>query len=159
VVKTRFGLLTTILGIYSICSPKLGLDSTSLHRTFWGYVLGGLGLFGIGFLNGSLTSGTGLMVTLWMVIWFGFDYQKAVTYTLILVGLFWNGFGAIALAVQTPVQWSWLPALIVGAVLGGYAGAHFSIAKGSRLVKRAFEWVTIGVGGALMVQSVPQLLH
>ncbi len=157
--KLFLGILTAGLGVYSICSPQLGLIARSIHRTGTGYLMGGLGLFCIGFLNGSLTSGTGLMVTLWMVIWFGFDYQKAVTYTLILVGLFWNGFGAVALALQTTVQWSWLPALLLGAVLGGYAGAHLSIAKGSKLVKRAFEWITILVGGALIAQSMPYFIR
>ncbi len=46
-----------------------------------------------GFLNGSLASGTGLFVTIWLVRWFGFDYRLAIAYTLVLVGLFWNGMG------------------------------------------------------------------
>ena len=54
-------------------------------------------LFFLGFLNGSLTSGTGLFVTIWLVLWFGMDYQRAVAYTLIMVGLFWNGSGAVTL--------------------------------------------------------------
>jgi hypothetical protein len=49
--------------------------------------IGGAGLFAIGVLNGSLTSGTGLFVTLWLVRWFGLDYGRAVAYTLVLVGL------------------------------------------------------------------------
>ena len=48
-------------------------------------VTGGLVLFMIGVLNGSLTSGTGLFVTLWLIRWFGLDYKMAVAYTLILV--------------------------------------------------------------------------
>ena len=110
--------------------------------------------FFIGFLNGSITSGTGLFVTIWLVVWFGFDYQRAVTYTLILVGLFWNGFGAFTLAMQTEIKWEWIPALIVGALLGGYFGAHLSIAKGSKLVKRCFECVTVAVGVSLIIDGL-----
>ena len=95
-----------------------------------------------------------MFVTLWLVVWFGLDYQRAVAYTLILVGLFWNGIGAVTLALQTPVQWSWLPALIVGALVGGYLGAHWSIAKGSQLVKRMFEIVTVCVGLSLIVDGL-----
>ncbi|WP_413403161.1 MULTISPECIES: hypothetical protein [unclassified Synechococcus] len=44
-------------------------------------------IFMIGILNGSLTSGSGLFVTLWLVRWFGLSYPKAVAHPLILVGL------------------------------------------------------------------------
>jgi uncharacterized protein len=55
--------------------------------------------------------------------------------------------------LQTEVQWSWLPPLIIGALLGGYLGAHWSIAKGDRLVKRAFEILTILVGLSLIFKA------
>ncbi len=148
------GFFTAGLGIYSWFSPKLGMAADHKHRDLWGVIIGGAGLFFIGFLNGSITSGTGLFVTIWLVVWFGFDYQRAVTYTLILVGLFWNGFGAITLALQTDVKWEWIPALIAGALIGGYLGAHVSIAKGNKLVKRCFEIVTIAVGGSLILDGI-----
>lgn len=154
IARLVLGLFTAGLGIYSWRSPQLGLTSSIKHRDWTGWLIGGLGLFFIGFLNGSITSGTGLFVTLWLVVWFGFDYQRAVTYTLILVGLFWNGFGAVTLALQADVKWEWIPALIIGALLGGYFGAHVSIAKGSKLVKRCFECVTVAVGVSLIVDSL-----
>jgi hypothetical protein len=100
-------------------------------------------LFFLGFLNGSLTSGTGLFVTIWLVIWFGMDYQRAVAYTLILVGLFWNGTGAITLGLLGDIRWDWLPALLLGSLLGGYLGSHLAIKHGNRWIKRAFEVVTL----------------
>lgn len=144
------GVLTLGLGLYSMTRKQLGMEYKPLHRDLQGYLIGGVVIFLIGFLNGSLTSGTGLFVTLWLVRWFGLDYQRAVTYVLILVGLFWNSTGALVVALQTPPQWPWLPALIVGAILGAYAGAHLSLAKGNRLVKRAFETLTILVGCKLL---------
>ena len=112
------------------------------------------GLFAIGFLNGSLTSGTGLFVTLWLVRWFGLDYGRAVAYTLILVGLFWNGAGALSLGVQGQIAWSWVPMLLAGSIAGGYLGAHLAIAKGSQLVKRAFEVLALLMGASLLIKSV-----
>ena len=109
-------------------------------------VLGGAGLFFVGFLNGSLTSGTGLFCTLWLVRWFGLDYRRAVAYTLVLVGLFWNGAGAVTLVWLGEVKWSWLPALLAGSLVGGYLGAHWAIVKGNLWIKRAFEIVTVLVG-------------
>jgi len=102
-------------------------------------------------LNGSLTSGTGLFVTMLLVRWFGLDYRQAVTYTLILVGLFWNASGALTLGWLHAIQWSWLPALILGSLLGGYTGAHLAIVKGNRLVKRSYEVITLAVGASLLL--------
>jgi uncharacterized membrane protein YfcA len=146
IARLVLGVFTAGLGIYSWLSPSLGMVSNHKHRTLLGWVVGGVGLFFIGFLNGSITSGTGLFVTIWLVVWFGFDYQRAVTYTLILVGLFWNGFGAVTLALQTEVKWEWLPVLIIASIAGGYVGAHLSIVKSNKMIKRVFEVVTILVG-------------
>lgn len=154
VSKLALGILTTALGIYSVFKKELGQHSVPQHRNLTGYLIGGLVLFIIGCLNGSLTSGTGLFVTLWLVRWFGLDYKNAVAYTLILVGLFWNGFGAVTLALQATIQWHWLPALILGSLLGGYAGAHLSIIKGNQWVKRSFEVLTLVVGFKLISDSI-----
>jgi uncharacterized membrane protein YfcA len=144
------GLLTLGLGIYSWRRPQLGQASQRLNRDRQGLLLGGAGVFLIGVLNGSLTSGTGLFVTLWLVRWFGLDYTRAVSYTLVLVGLFWNGLGALMLSVQAPVRWDWLPALLAGSLLGGYAGAHWALLKGNRMIKRSFEILTVLVGLQLL---------
>ena len=114
-------------------------------------ILGGLVLFVIGGLNGSLTSGTGLFVTLWLVRWFGMDYQRAVAYTLILVGVFWNGTGALTLGILGNIRWDWIPMLLLGSLLGGYLGAHLAIKFGNRWIKRVFEIVTIAVGLKLII--------
>lgn len=148
------GVLTLGLGVYSAVKPQLGLEAAHAHRDRLGMLIGGAVLFLIGVLNGSLTSGTGLFVTLWLVRWFGLDYKTAVSYTLILVGIVWNGTGALTLGLQGAIRWDWLPALIAGSLIGGYLGAHWSIVKGNRLIKRAFEAVTILTGFALIVRSM-----
>ena len=149
--EIALGVLTLGLGVYSVAKGQMGLSEQPRNRAGRGLWLGGLGLFGIGILNGSLTSGTGLFVTLWLVRWFGADYKQAVAYTLVLVGMFWNGTGAVALGILGEVQWNWLPALLVGSLLGGYAGAHLAILKGNRWIKRVFEIVTLLVGIKLIV--------
>lgn len=149
--EIALGVLTLGLGIYSVAKGQMGLTEQPRNRTGRGLWIGGVGLFGIGILNGSLTSGTGLFVTLWLVRWFGADYRQAVAYTLVLVGVFWNGSGAVALGILGEVQWNWLPALLAGSLLGGFAGAHLAILKGNRWIKRAFEVVTLLVGLKLIV--------
>lgn len=149
--QIALGVFTIGLGLYSISNRQLGLESQVKSLNTLESFVGGLGLFVIGILNGSLSSGTGLFCTLWLVRWYGLEYRRAVAYTLILVGMFWNGTGAITLAFLGDLKWSWLPVLLIGSLVGGYIGAHWSIIKGSRWVKRAFEVVTILVGIKLIL--------
>jgi hypothetical protein len=149
--EVALGLLTAGLGIYSWLNPGLGLERRSVHLGRTEALFGGLVLFAIGALNGSLTSGTGLFVTLWLVRWFGLDYRRAIAYTLVLVGVFWNSTGALTLGILGEIRWSWLPALLLGSLLGGYLGAHLAIRSGNRWIKRAFEIVTLLVGIKLIV--------
>lgn len=149
--EIALGMLTASLGIYSILKPGLGQDFSPKHQDMKGLMLGGVGLWVIGVLNGSLTSGTGLFATLWLIRWFGMDYRRAVAHTLVLVGLFWNGTGALTLGLLTEIRWDWLPALLLGSLLGGYLGAHLSIIKGNLWIKRGFEAVTLVVGAKLIM--------
>lgn len=149
--EIALGLLTLGLGIYSFMKKSLGQEEQLRHQRGWALWFGGFVLFLIGALNGSLTSGTGLFVTLWLVRWFGADYKTAVAYTLVLVGMFWNGAGAITLGLLGEIRWDWIPALLAGSLLGGYLGAHLAIAKGNRWIKRVFEVVTALVGIKLIL--------
>ncbi len=149
--EIALGLLTISLGVYSYLKPNLGQKSAVSHRNTRGYLIGGTVLFFIGILNGSLTSGTGLFVTLWLVRWFGLDYKTAVAYTLVLVGLFWNGGGAITLGLLGEIAWEWLPPLVLGSLLGGYIGAHLAIKKGNRWIKITYEIITVTIGISLLL--------
>lgn len=149
--EIALGIMTMGLGVYSVLNPQLGQDYTPRNQDKRGALIGGSVLFIIGMLNGSLTSGTGLFVTIWLVHWFGMDYKKAVAHTLVLVGLFWNGSGALTLGLYGNIKWEWLPALLLGSLLGGYVGAHWSIIKGNKWIKRAYEVVTILVGIFLVI--------
>ena len=154
IAQLLLGVLTIGLGVYSIVKKKLGQTHAPKHQDSRGLLIGGLGLFLWGVLNGSLTSGTGLFVTIWLINWFGFDYKRATAYTLVLVGIFWNGAGAITFATLAPVQWAWLPALILGSLIGGYTGAWYAAKKGNVFIKRIFEVVTILVGLSLIIKSL-----
>jgi uncharacterized membrane protein YfcA len=136
IAEIALGVLTGSLGIYSLFKPALGQLYTPLNRERHGYLIGAVVLFFLGILNGSLTSGTGLFVTIWLILWFGMDYQRAV-------GLFWNGAGAITLGILGEIQWDWLPALLLGSLLGGYLGSHLALRWGNRWIKRSFEIVTL----------------
>ncbi len=149
--EIALGILTIGLGLYSVFKPDLGQKQKTFSPETWRFAVGGVVLFVIGILNGSLTSGTGLFVTLWLVQWFGMDYKRAVAHTLVLVGLFWNGAGAVTLGLIGEIQWDWLPALLLGSLIGGYIGAHLAITKGNRWIKRLFEIIALCVGVKLII--------
>ncbi len=140
------GWLTLGLGVYSVFKPQLGQTYAPRHQHGTGLLIGMAGLFVVGVLNGSITSGTGLFLTIWLIRWFGLDYTRALAYTLILCGLVWNGTGALVLGVIGTVAWHWMPALLAGSLLGGYLGSHLAIRKGNLWIKRSFEIVTILIG-------------
>ena len=148
------GLLTLSVACYSIKNSRLGLIDTLVTLNKSNLIIGCLVLFVLGFLNGSFSSGTGLFVTLWLVRWFRLSYTKSVAYTLILVGLFWNGAGAVVLGLNGQIQWTWLPMLFAGSLVGGYLGAHFSLLKGNRLVKSIFEFISLLVGISLLARGL-----
>jgi uncharacterized membrane protein YfcA len=65
--------------------------------------------------------------------------------------MFWNGTGALVLGTLSEIRWSWLPALLLGSLLGGYLGAHLAIVKGNRWIKRVYEVITLAVGAKLIL--------
>lgn len=145
------GFLTLGLGLYSVFRPKLGMQHAPKNQQGVALAGGMAGLFFVGFLNGSITSGTGLFLTIWLIRWFGLDYTRAVAYTLILCGLVWNGTGAVVLGMLGTVAWDWMPALLAGSILGGYLGSHVAIRQGNLWIKRSFEIVTILIGLKLIL--------
>jgi len=147
------GFLILLLSFYSINNKKLGGSNNIILISYKRILFGSAGLFIIGFLNGYLSSGTGLFVTLWMITIFNFSFSLAVAYTLIYVGIFWNGIGAISLGMTGNIIWGYVPILIFGSLVGGYFGACFSIIKGSKFIKFVFEFVSFSVGISLLLKA------
>jgi len=150
---TLLGLLTLFLSFYSIKQKNLGSSNQKLSINKLRILIGSFGLFIIGFFNGYLSSGTGLFVTIWMITIFDLSFSMAVAYTLIFVGIFWNGIGALSLGLKGNIIWSYIPVLILGSLLGGYFGAYFSIIKGSKFIKVVFELVSFAVGISLLIKA------
>jgi len=146
------GFFTLFLSFYSIRQQNFGCSNQIYSINKLRLLIGSLGLFIIGFLNGYLSSGTGLFVTIWMITIFNLSFSVAVSYTLILVGIFWNGIGALSLGLTGNIVWSYIPVLISGSLIGGYFGAYFSIIKGSKFIKVVFELVSFSVGISLLVK-------
>ena len=149
---TLLGLLTLFISFYSIKKKKLGSSTQKISINSFRILIGSFGLFIIGFLNGYLSSGTGLFVTIWMITIFDLAFSVSIAYTLIFVGIFWNGIGALSLGFTGNIIWRYIPVLILGSLLGGYFGAYFSIIKGSKFIKVVFELVSFSVGFSLIIK-------
>ncbi|CAH7273291.1 putative membrane transporter protein [Vibrio chagasii] len=146
------GAMILALGVYSRLKKQLGQEEQLKNRDMKGWIVGGIGLALIGIINGSLTAGSGLLVTLFLVRWFGFTYKQAVALTMICVDLFWNGIGGIAIVqAGAPIYWVWLPILLLSSFIGGSLGAVLANRSSNQLVKTAFEILTFAVGIKLLL--------
>lgn len=151
VAELMLGAMIIALGVYSRFKPQLGQVTLEKNRHPLGYLVGGLGLAVIGIINGSLTAGSGLLVTLFLVQWFGYSYKQAVALTMICVGLFWNGLGGVAVVqAGAPIYWPWLPILLLASFVGGGLGAMIAVKKSNQFIKNCFEILTLLVGLKLL---------
>ena len=107
-------------------------------------------LFIIGFLNGSLSAGTGLLYTLMLTKIYGMTFKEAVGYTLLVVGLFFNLVGAVTLYLISNIDISILPILLIGSFIGGYVGAMFAISRSNKIIKISYQFVTLAVAYKLL---------
>ena len=152
------GIFSIILALYSFSKPSLGQNSVDIdinHKLKLSFVIP---IFIIGILNGSVSSGTGLLVTILLIKSFKMDFLRAVSSTFFTVGIFWNAIGAFILSRIGSIPINLLTILILGSFTGGYFGAHLSNLKGNKLIKKIFTIVCLLVGVSLLIKSISSLL-
>ena len=152
------GLFSVLLGIYSLYKPELGLNSEIKEISLISRIRFVSLIFFIGILNGSVSSGTGLLVTILLIKTFGIDFLKAISLTFLSVGIFWNASGAIALSRMGSLPINILILLIIGSFLGGLSGAHLSNLKGNILIKKFFTSVCLIVGLSLLLKGLKDFI-
>ncbi len=152
------GIISILLAFYSFLKPDLGLSSGDNKLNFAQKIRFLIFIFLIGILNGSISSGTGLLVTILLIKTFEMDFLRAISMTFFTVGIFWNFVGAVFLARIGSVPSNILIILIIGSLTGGYFGAHISKLNGNVLVKKTFITVCIFVGSSLLIKSIKSFL-
>ena len=155
---TILGIFSIFLALYSTLKPTLGMNSTDNninHKLKLNFIIP---IFLIGILNGSVSSGTGLLVTFLLINIFKMDFLRAVSLTFFTVGIFWNAIGAYFLSKIGYIPTNILVILILGSFAGGYFGAHMSNLKGNKLIKNTFTVVCLLVGVSLLVKSIGSLI-
>jgi len=152
------GIISILLAFYSFLKPDLGLSSGNKELNFVHKIRFLIFIFLIGILNGSISSGTGLLVTILLIKTFEMDFLRAVSMTFFTVGIFWNFAGAVFLARIGSVPFNLLLVLIFGSFTGGFFGAHLSKLNGNILIKKTFISVCILVGISLLIKSIKSFL-
>ena len=152
------GVFSILLAFYSFNRSDLGLTSVNNNLDFIHKIRFLIFIFFIGILNGSISSGTGLLVTILLIKTFGMDFLRAISLTFFTVGIFWNFTGAIYLSKIGTVPQNILFLLLIGSFAGGYFGAHLSKLKGNELVKKTFTTVCLLVGISLFIKSIKTFL-
>ena len=152
------GVFSILLAFYSFNRSDLGLTSVNNNLDFIHKIRFLIFIFFIGILNGSISSGTGLLVTILLIKTFGMDFLRAISLTFFTVGIFWNLTGAIFLSKIGTVPPNILFLLLIGSFAGGYFGAHLSKLKGNVLVKKTFTIVCLLVGISLFIKSIMSFL-
>ena len=152
------GTISILLAIYSFCKSDLGLLSTNKKLNLIHKIRFSILIFIIGILNGSISSGTGLLVTMLLIKTFGMEFLRAISLTFLTVGIFWNFTGAIYLSKIGSVHSNILIILIIGSFTGGFFGAHLSKLKGNKLIKKTFTIICLLVGISLLIKSIKSFL-
>jgi len=152
IARRILGVIILFLGIYSRLKKQLGHAEHPNNRHITGYIIGSVIMVIIGIINGSIAAGSGLLVTIFLVRWFGFNYKQAVALTMISVGFFWNGIGGVAVTLAgAHIYWPWLPILLLGSFFGGSLGAYLTKRLSNNVIKISFEILTLFIGIKLLV--------
>ena len=149
-LRSLLAIFTILIGIYSLIKPNLGLKSIQKNISLFTYIKFNSLVFIIGILNGSISSGTGLLVTILIINTFGLDFLSSISITFLTVGIFWNALGAIALSKIGLLPLNILCILILGSFLGGFSGAHLSNLKGNKFIKKLFIYLCFFIGITLL---------
>ena len=89
------GIMSILLAFYSFYKPDFGLSSGDNKLNLVNKIRFLIFIFLIGILNGSISSGTGLFVTLLLIKTFKMDFLRAISLTFFTVGIFWNFIGGV----------------------------------------------------------------
>ena len=152
------GLLSIFLSFYSFIKPELGLVKLNKEISITSWTKFVILVFLVGILNGSISSGTGLLVTILLIKTFEVDFLSAISITFLTVGIFWNASGAIALSRIGFLPFNILIVLLLGSFSGGLLGAHLSKLKGNKIIKRFFTVLCFLVGASLCLKFIRKVL-
>lgn len=149
--RTLLGFALLIGAFYLIIQKELGHEKNH-HRKITFRVLMEVFIYamGIGVLNGMF-GGVGIFTTLYLIFMFGLGFRAAIVYTM-LSYLIANGLQTGYLIATETIDAHLALWLVLGAGIGGWAGAKLQYNKGEKYIK----YVTIGL---LVILGVSNLVN
>lgn len=147
--KLMIGLIF-FSAFYVFISGDKGLKQGKVRKFDWKTITNVfLMSFVINVLNGIL-GGTGLLLTIYLVVYLRMEFIKAIAYTMITYAVL-STLQAGYLIFTVEFDWILAVSVIIGAMIGGYFGTHLQYLKGNLKVKRASVVVMVAVGIKLLL--------
>lgn len=140
-------LAMVIISFVKKSSPKIFHPKTLTWKIA---IIGTIMLAPMAFYSGWISAGSGIFTTFLYLALLKYDQLRATAMTLSANGIFWNGVGAIAHIFMGHIIWPLAPGLILGAILGSYAGASFGIKQGNKFLRIVFL-ITAAITGAILI--------
>lgn len=150
IMKPLVGGMILAMVLLSFLKKKAPTVFDPKALTFRLALVGTVFLAPMAFYSGWISAGAGVFTTFLYLWLLRYDQLHATAMTLSANGIFWNGAGAIAHIYLGHVIWGIAPGLVVGAILGSYAGASLGIKKGNRFLRLMFLG-TASVTGFLLL--------
>lgn len=147
------GLLTCASVIYSIYKRDFGECNVDHKFTKKEMIIGSLLIALVGLLSGSFSSGAGLFAIMVLVLWFKLSIKTAIFHSMIFVAFIWNFIGALTIGTVAQIAWPWVPALLIGAFLGGYTGTILIKRFQNKAIKKLFQTVMFLSGILLLYKA------
>lgn len=148
--EITLGILILAISILSIVLPIKKINDSNLKLTIKNTFFIVAGIFIIGVINGAFTASSGLFLTFWLVVSLKFDFNKAISHTVIFCTFFWNIVGGISMYETIFAQWHLLPILLFGSIVGGYVGAYISVRVSGDVSKNIFVSISFIIGLVLI---------
>lgn len=150
VLKHIIPILLVIIFIYTLCSPKLGIeDRKTSFNEFYFYMIFG---FILGFYDGFFGPGTGSFWLFSLSCLLGYNLQKATAYTKVF-NLKSNLIATTCFALGQNIDYRIALCMAGGQLLGGRLGASLAINKGARLIRPIFISVVFSTMILLIYKS------
>jgi len=150
VLKKIIPILLVIIFIYTIFSPKLGMEDrkTSFNEFYFYSIFG----FILGFYDGFFGPGTGSFWLFSLTCFLGYNIQKATAYTKVF-NLKSNIIATACFALGQNIDYRIALCMAAGQILGGRLGARLAIKNGARLIRPIFISVVLSTVILLFYKS------
>ena len=139
--KSSIFFMMIAIFFYTLLKPDLGKVHVEKHSKEKLMVIGAIAACLIGFYDGLIGPGTGIMLMIALVAIMGFAFVGASAIAKV-VNATTNLASIIVVGIRLGIMWKLGLVLAVANLAGGYAGSHMAIKKGSGFIRIFYLIVT-----------------